>query len=257
QGLLVASESYAPGAPLVVSSGRFGAPFPEARADLRHAVDWLIRFHRALAGEPGRWSEAIAGRAAARLERCRGLLAPASPAHPLLEGAARASLRLTGQPIPLVPLHNDLGPWNLHRDGDRVTAIDWELGAGDVAQRTGAGPCDLFYFTTYWYFRVRHQGSDSAELRGLRELFVRPDGGGRAAESVREEIARYAEALEVQRPFLPLLLALTWAERALDWLERTSIGHQGTAGAPRNRYVRYLEVLAERTGPWLTEERWP
>ena len=255
QGLLVAGESYAPGTPIVVTSGRYGAPFEEVRADLRHAVDWLIRFHVGVAAGPGCWSPAMAERAADRLERCRELLGAGSPAHALLSGAARAALKLSGLALPLVPLHNDLGPWNLHRENARVTAIDWELAAGGVAERTGPGPCDLFYFSTYWYCRVRHLSGERAEQRGLRELFARPSEG-QAVRAVQEELARYASALEVRHSFLPLLLVLTWAERALDWADRASVGRPA-AGPSANRYTGYLEVLAERAGPWMQEGRWP
>ena len=257
QGLLVASETYAPGTPMVVTSGRYGAPFAAARADLRHAVDWMIAFHRATAACDGRWSGEWAGRTTARFERCQELFPPTSDARRLLTRAAGAARELEGASVPLVPLHNDLGPWNLHRDGAVVTAIDWELGAGDVSDRVGPGPCDLFYFTTYWYFRLRHVTAPSAELSGLRELFTRRGSGGRGADAVAEEIRRYASELGVTGALLPVLLVATWVERALDWTDRASLGRPDAAGPAGNRYARYLEVLAEGESAWLEERPWP
>ena len=256
QGLLVANESYAPGAPLVVTSGRYGAGFVPLRADLRHAIDWLIEFHRATATED-RWSGQWAGRSVARFDACRALFPPGSATERLLDLAAAAARRLIGAPVPIVLLHNDLGPWNMHRDGARVTAIDWELGDGDVSDRAGPGPCDLFYFVTCWYLQARHRVTPKEERAGLRELFTRPGSGGRVADAALQETRRYAAALGVAGELLPVLLVATWVERALDWMERAQIGRTQAPSIAENRYARYLEVLAERAGPWFEEGRWP
>jgi hypothetical protein len=127
-GLLVASESYAPGVPLVVSSGRFGAPLRVAREDLRRAVDWLIAFHLATRPDGVRWDDEVAERTLRRLPACRALFPSGSPVQGAHDAAVQAASRLRGSSVPIVPLHNDLGPWNVHRDGARVTVIDWELG---------------------------------------------------------------------------------------------------------------------------------
>ena len=255
--LLVASESYAPGVPLVVSSGRYGAPLRVAREDLRRAVDWLIAFHLATRAEGARWDDAVAERTLRRLPACRALFPAGSPVHEALDAAVQAASRLRGSLVPMVPLHNDLGPWNVHRDGAAVTVIDWELGEDADRQRLGPGPCDLFYLLTFWTFRVRHQRSRRAELRGLHELFVHPEAGGDVARAAHEEIARYAERLQLESGFLPLLLFVTWIDRAVDRVERARMAAGPEATRPDNAYARYLEVLAEGSARWFREGRWP
>ena len=254
-GRLVAAESYAPGTPVVVSSGRYGASSAPAHEDLRQVVDWLIAFHRATRLPDGTWSAGHAERTAVRIERCRELLAADSPGQRLLAAAAHAARGLAGRTLPLVPLHNDLGPWNIHRDGARTTVIDWELGDDGAPDRIGAGPCDLLYFTTHWYLRVRHLRRPAAELRGVRELYGGATHGTQARDAAREEIRRYAEELGVETRFLPMLLVSTFAERALDGDARAR--RAPAPRAPENRYARYLEALAGRTRDWFEEHRWP
>ncbi|HEX6105912.1 MAG TPA: hypothetical protein VFZ26_10025, partial [Gemmatimonadales bacterium] len=72
-----------------------------------------------------------------------------------------------------------------------------------------------------------------------------------------EEIARYAAALDIESAFLPLLLVATWAERALERVERASVADPAGASGVENRYAGFLEVIAERAGPWFLERRWP
>jgi hypothetical protein len=256
-GLLVATESYAPGAPLVVSSGRYGTRFRRVGEDLRRTVDWLIEFHLATRIDGAGWSAELAERTSRRLASGRPLFADGSPVHALLDSAGHAARRLAGAPLPIVPLHNDLGPWNIHRDGDRITVIDWELGDGSGTERIGPAACDLFYFLTYWCFRVRHLRSPRAELRGLRELFVTPERGGEASRAAHAEIQRYTARLAIDPAFLPLLLVSTWVDRTLDRVERAKVAGVDGAATADNQYARYLEVLAERADPWFQERRWP
>jgi hypothetical protein len=256
-GMLLATESYAPGAPLVVSSGRYGGQFARAREDLRCTVDWLVAFHTATRLDGAGWGEELARRTIVRLRTCGELFPEGAPVRGMLGAAARRATELIGSPLPIVPLHNDLGPWNIHRDGERVSVIDWELGDATAAERTGPGVCDLFYFVTNWYFRVRHLRALSSECRGLRTLFVTDPGAGEAGHAAHEEIRRYTTELGVSPGLLPLLLVSTWVDRAVERVERAAVAGDRGAPAGENRYARYLEVFAERADPWFREHRWP
>jgi len=49
----------------------------------------------------------------------------------LSEAFAALSRRLTGMSVPATVIHGDFTPWNLRRDGDMVTAFDWEYATLD------------------------------------------------------------------------------------------------------------------------------
>jgi hypothetical protein len=254
-GVAGAAESYAPGTPIGVTSGRYGAPFEIARDDLRHAVAWLIEFHRQTRRPASDWSSVWTARVLDRLDACARLF-PARSSGPALLALARASAREAGGSLPLVRVHNDLGPWNIHRSGSDITVIDWELGEGADRDRLGPAGCDLFYLVTYWFFRARRLRGVRAEARGVRELFVHAGSRGRGVLAAREEIHRYAGALDIDPRFLPLLLVLTWADRALEREERNWLGGRRRTQAP-NPYTRFLEILAPRGAAWFTQRRWP
>ena len=254
-GLLVARESHAPGTPVVVSTGRYGGHFAPAREDLRRVVDWLIDFHAATRVRGG-WCDEVVRRTVSRLDACGSLFPDASPAADLLRGAVVSARLLVGQTLPIVPLHHDLGPWNIHREGARLTVIDWESGDGDAGQRNGPGAYDLFYFLTYWYLRARHLRRPAEERRGVRRLFAEP-ASDPAARAVHEELERYRASMGMDSRFLPVLLVGMWSERALDRVERARMAGPQGAAAGANRYAGYLEELAGRGRVWFGEHRWP
>jgi len=147
--------------------------------------------------------------------------------------------------VPTVSLHNDFGPWNVHRAGTRVTVIDWEFG-GDDRERAGPPLCDLLYFVTYWYQRVRHLRGHAGELRAIQELFL--DRGGRqaTADAAREEIGAYMERLGLDLRFRALLLVYTWVDRALDRADRGQLAERDAKGAGVNPFRDYIQLLATR-----------
>src|SRR6185436_7027171 len=148
-------ESCAPGAAMVVSSGRRGTRVAEAAADLRAAAEWLARFHGQARTGAERW-DAMADEVEGRLAAYQNRFAAADDEVHLLRLARARSTALSAATVPAVWRHNDFGPWNVHRSGSRITVIDWELGGADERERTGPPLCDLLYFATYWYQRVRH-----------------------------------------------------------------------------------------------------
>jgi hypothetical protein len=236
---VVALESYAPGASMVRSIGRQGEPLERSLEDLRAAADWLARFHQQTMVSP-LWSAGSADRAIAGLEAFRAELATTPAEHALLDRAAAAARALVGAGFPTVLVHNDYGPWNIHREGDRITVIDWELGADDAGRR-GPALADLIYFVTEWQLRARRLRGRGAELRGFRELFIHPTGP--AATAARGAVSDYMRRVGVDARFLPLLVVTTWAERAVDRVHR-QIAAAGSAANDENRYADYVRLIA-------------
>jgi aminoglycoside phosphotransferase (APT) family kinase protein len=147
--------------------------------------------------------------------------------------------------LPKVCLHNDFGPWNVYRQGDRITVIDWELGGNGTADRTGPALCDLVYFVTYWTLRTRRLWTEAATRRGFRELFLDPSKGGRASRAAHATIREYLARSGIDPRFLPPLLVYTWIERTLDQLARARAGPHAVLPASVEQYAQFVNLLAE------------
>ncbi|MFL5517386.1 MAG: phosphotransferase family protein [Gemmatimonadales bacterium] len=241
---LVALESYAPGASMVHSVGRRGGPLSRSIEELRAAAGWLARFHLQSTGGSATWAPASSERTIERLEAFRAGFAVSVQEHRLLDRAAESARTLVGARLPTVLVHNDFGPWNIHRAGNRVTVIDWELGPADRARR-GPALVDLIYFATEWHLRARRLRGRRGELRGFRTLFLEPSGA--AARAARGAFDDYMGRVGVDPRFFPLLVVVTWVERALDRADRQTAA--GSGG--ENRYADYVRLLAARAGePW-------
>ena len=233
---VVGIESVAPGRAMSVTSGRWGASHAEAIGDLRAATDWLANFHARAAVGPC-WSAERAAATARRIEEYAARLRPSSVLEGLFQRAGERAAAMTGRPLPIVWLHNDYGPWNIYRQGARLTVIDWEFGEEDESARHGPALCDLIYFVTVWGARVWHLPPAGGEAAALRRFFVVPTPDDEIARAVHGALDDYMRRLGIDSRFLPLLLVHTWLERALDRSDR-----RGTS-AP-NPYAECLEALA-------------
>jgi hypothetical protein len=242
--LVVGMESCAPGAALVVTSGRLGGSLSRAVGDLDEAAAWLARFHQQLRQPGARWDDASQDRLGARLDRFVERFGDTHGVARLFELTRGRARELLGRELPVARLHNDFGPWNVHRNGARVTVIDWEYGES-ARDRQGPALCDLLYFVTEWTLRVRHLREPEDERRGFRELFVAPRPGEAASEAGRRAIATYMTRLEMDTRFLPLLLVQTWVERALERGERNALSAEPAGTIPdAGRYADYVRLLA-------------
>jgi hypothetical protein len=251
-GVAIAVESCAPGATISARLARRHASSRHHIDDLVRTATWITRFNQVCSSslvwswsDKHRWIDAP-------LDRFRGT-SPMSAACADLLGAleARAS-RLLGRKLPLVVQHNDLGPWNVHRDEDRLMVIDWETEAshGDfMAERIGLPMTDLVYFATHWLFEVRRLRTDDEQLEAFRDLFARgkQDTWTRA---VRQVLDRYATEMDIAHEFIPFLVALTWIQRANDRLGR-SRGAQpaGDEDHALRRFRRFIDALAPSPRP--------
>jgi hypothetical protein len=233
---VVGVESVAPGRAMSVTSGRWGASKAAAMDDLHAAAGWLAAFHLQ-AGVDRCWSGDRAAAVLRRIADYRNRFAPGAEAGRLLAMAGERAVGLAGEPLPIVWLHNDYGPWNIYRHGDRLTVIDWEFGGEDERARQGPALTDLIYFVTAWSARVWRLGAEGAEPEALRRLFADAEPRDEIARAARAAVDGYMRSLSIHPRFLPLLLVHTWLERALDRGDR-----QGPAG--RNPYVACLAALA-------------
>jgi hypothetical protein len=249
-GLTVALENYVQGHSLWTSTGRWTASLERKIDDLHLAANWLADFHRQTLIERLCWQPAAITewleKPLAAYETAFGL----TPAEKALFAAAHHDAHaLNGLELPLVSRHLDFGPWNLFRDQDSFTVIDWEPYTNWQRSRTGPALCDLLYFLTYWTFMVRRCYDPQAELEGFRQLHLRPAGKDRLAQAAEDTLVGYLAKLGLDARFRPLLLLYTWVDRALDRLDRQQL--LGTASPNTradNRYLHYLAILAEDCG---------
>jgi aminoglycoside phosphotransferase (APT) family kinase protein len=247
-GRHVFAETSVPGQMLAASIGRWRAPARRQIEDLRLAADWLARFHLATMVRREPWSAAEIERwiepALAGYERDLGIQ---PDERRLFDAIRRRATSLVGEALPIVWVHNDFGPWHIYRLGTDVSVIDWEFAGESVTERQGLPLCDLAYFVVHWTHLAHGLKGDAGEIRGFARLVFGTPGRDRRIDAARGALAEYMRRLEISTGFLPLLIALTWVDRARDKCER-----QVTLGAsmadPRqdNRFVRYVEILARR-----------
>jgi hypothetical protein len=233
---VVGMESVAPGSAMTVTSGKWGGSIAVALTDLRAATEWLTAFH-SQAAVGACWTPERAAATMRRIGEYRGRFAPPPGVGRLLDLAGERAAALAGHPLPIVWLHNDYGPWNIYRLGNRLTVIDWEFGGEDETARHGPALADLIYFVTVWGARVWRLNPPDGESTALRRLFTAPEPRDEIARAAGAALLEYMRRLAVEPRFLPLLLVHTWLERALERQDRRG-------GAADNPYAGHLAALA-------------
>lgn len=242
--LAVAVERFAAGRKLSASSARWRTPWRDHVAELDRVIRWLENFNSRLAVRRVVWDDEMIERwlevPLARYAETFG----ATPSERGLFDRARGRARLLrGTMLPLVWQHKDLGAWNIVRDRDRMTVIDWEV------SRVGPALCDLVYFVTHWSLALPRERGVSDSTRRPLELLFQHGRHGQLAPRVRDSIAKFMAHLEIDVRFLPLLLLYTYVEQALD-----RVGRLRATGAlsadPRedNMYVKLVAALAAEAG---------
>jgi hypothetical protein len=237
-GCAVAAETFAPGPTCVVSSGAWGIPARRRLEDLRLATDWLVEFNKRWEVARPNWCEAQTRRCLEHPLRAYEQAWQTTVAERRLFARMRDEARmLFGAVLPVVLLHKDFGPWNVHR-GRRLTVIDWEFAGSDPLDRAGPAGLDLVYFVVHWLHVVRRLKRDRDKDLAFEELFLSPKPRADALRA-RQALGSYVRRLGIDRRFLPLLVALTWIGHAIDRAGRGT----DPAGA-RNRYAEYVDLLA-------------
>jgi Phosphotransferase enzyme family len=239
--LTVGVESYARGRSLAVSSARRDTPVADRIADLDLVVIWLSEFHRQ--GDSARaplddvrrsqWVEAP-------LEAYAKSFGTEVGEDRLFAEVRRRAASLLGVALPSVWVHRDLNPWNVIRDGRDLTIIDW------AGARAGPPLLDLLYLVTCWSHAARGLTAAAARLEDFRALFLgrpRDDRRDTIVDTVHRAIDRYLARIEIDRRFLPMLLAVLWVTRAVERRDPTQA-------------VAYVRVLAEDPARLFTDAPW-
>lgn len=244
--LAVGIESYAHGNPLLVTSGRWHASFQQQTDDLRLAANWLYEFHQQIHFGRMSWGEtAIERWIETPLTAYAQTFGLTAGEKRLFTEARNRAWCLAGATLPLIWMHYDFGPWNLYRNQNEFTVIDWEFGRNRERDRLGPALYDLLYFVTYWNHVVQHINSEAAELQGFCRLFIQADCADKYSNISRQVIADYMTALDIDRRFLPLLLVYMWVDQALiRYARKQALGEIQTDARAGNRSIGYIAVLA-------------
>lgn len=245
--LAVSVETCVTGATL---SSRTGAADNDALEDLHLTASWLASFHRQTT------IETVPARAWLNRHLINGICADYAATFGLT-GAERqlfATLsscleRADLGMMPIVWQHMDFGPWNVYRDSNRLSVIDWEMA------RRGPALADLLYFATHWGSAVAKSAGDADGLDHFASLFCAPSSPNAFVRAIRREIAEYMRGLDVGTSLFAFLLFYTFLEQALDRAGRfKTLECANGASRAGNRYVGYLGVLAQHANALFTEE---
>jgi hypothetical protein len=231
---------------LAASTGRWHAPVREQVADLEAAANWLVRFHLATISERRAWGDGIMTRwfepTLARYENGVDV----SPGDRALIARLRDHAQtLAAESFPVVWTHNDFNPWHVYREASSTRVIDWEFGPEDLAQRQGLALGDLLYFVTHWLALARGSHTQSRQASDFADLFLRGPAREQRCRAAQEAIVGYMEHLKITPAFLPLILAHTWMERAVDRQHRLNMlaaPEQPTSG--ENQFRGKVHLLA-------------
>lgn len=240
---VIGVESYKPGRSLSSTSGRWQGSTKRKTSDLLLASRWLSNFHRQAQVSLEPWGpDQIACIVEKPLATYSQTFGPAPNERRLFDEVRNRAAAMTGKPFPIVWQHHDFGEWNIYRVRDQIRVIDWERA------KTGPALCDLLWLVVHWNIIAQNIRDDDGQLGSFRELFLDPAPHKASVKVARQAIWEYMRRLEIDGRFFPIFLVLTWAEHALDHLER----QQATGEAkedPRqaNRYISYLTTLAQNT----------
>jgi aminoglycoside phosphotransferase len=183
-------------------------------------------------------------RAAPSIESFRNHFDRSPAVDALLDGTLED---LAGADLPAVHGHGDFCTANLLVDDDRIGVIDWEypLDAG----RPGS---DLFYcLSSFWC--IPYRSGVEGRVANYREIFF---GDHRHGKTIRAEIRRYFESLEIPVELTRPLAVSSWVDYANR--KRRLIAAAGDRGGATaeiepltllvdNRCLN-LEIIAEERG---------
>ena len=237
-GLAVSAETCVSGSSL---NSRIGSSTRAALDDLRTTAGWLSRFHEQTGeGTPARtWlqSNLIDG-LCARYTQSFGL----TPEESRLFDAMKQSLHTVGNDrLPIVWQHADFGPWNVYRDGDEMSVIDWEGG------RRGPALADLLYFVTHWSRAIAARETPAERLKHFEEMFLSSVPSGPAAYAIHREVSEYMRRLAMPPSLYSFILVYMLIEQAIERADRlTQLGNSGSLRSD-NMYCDYIDAIARRS----------
>lgn len=205
---LVACEALLPGRGLSARAGSPKVPFDEKLDDLRRATEWLVRFHRATEVRRMPWSDEIRGSLIDEPMRAYALEFGTTRDEAALFARASGAAALRGVELPIVCQHRDFAVWNLLRDGDALSVVDWE------GAREGPALCDALHLATTWLCAIRMACAHD-EGHCLHDIVLGGSTRDGAAAAARAAIDSYMRGMALDRRLLPLLTVHHRVELAL------------------------------------------
>ena len=244
-GIAVASETCATGPTLLVSSGRRFASVRRRVSDLKRTADWLAAFNQASRVGTIDWSEAGRRQWLERpLYSFRQAFGSYAHRDRLWATLQAAAVRCDGVSVPIVFQHNDLGPWNVHRQGRHVTVIDWEVEGGSPFSRRGLPLMDLIYFATHWLYTALRARTPEAQLEVFSE-FVSGRRGNACVRAAWATLEAHADRLAIDRQLIPVIATLTWIEHATDRIYRRRDDLTASPDRVLSQYLRYIDIISD------------
>jgi hypothetical protein len=209
-GLTVGIEECAAGRLLSASLERWGAARTAKLDALKAVMTWAIDFHASTPAGPQTWSRHSVGEwIEAPLARYVHVAGDGPVQRRLFALTRDRSRALVGARLPVVWLHWGLTNRNIYRAGRRTTVVDWEGGS------PGPSLLDILFFLANWYYAATRCHSGSGRVRGLEHLYVDHTEHDWAVVAARRSLGRYLEALRIDSRFVPPMLVVMSAMRAL------------------------------------------
>jgi hypothetical protein len=241
--LSAVAESCAAGPTLLVTNSAWGAS-PVAQAnDMRWAASWLARLHTQWLLERKPWTgDHVRRWVGEPIARFSKILDPSPAEHAFLAQLVHRAEAFIGDEIPIVLQHNDFGPWNVLRAGDRATVIDWEFDGKDPVDRAGLPMEDLVYFAAHWLIAARRHLAEPEQRRTVAELFASQRGQRDVLVAAAwDGFTSYAQALKLPSRFCDVAVPMAWIRRATAHEARS-----GRHSPACQRHIGFFRVLARR-----------
>jgi aminoglycoside phosphotransferase (APT) family kinase protein len=242
-GITVAVERAAPGVLLARACARWGLGRGMREREAERAMEWILAFHRATERRRmplhAEGFETLVGLPCARYREALGTTATELA---LFDAARRYAARVPGTlEIPIVVQHRDYTVWNIVRDGDRLSVLDWE------GAREGMAGTDLVHFLVSWAMVVKRWKGDGAEARALKALWL-DHGASATSRLARALVSRYLRALAMDERLFPLIVLVFAVELAARRAEqRRDAGEASPNLREGNTYVGLVESLANES----------
>ena len=203
-----AMERYCPGVAIAARASDPARELDDKRTDLRLAMDWLARFHRATVTRTATLGSVRGDVLDPLLDAFARELGSAETA-PFLQAMRDVAQALGALPINVGCEHRDFAAWNILRDGSSIAVVDWEGARGGFPAR------DAVHLATTWLYMVRLSDGVRDELRCAHELFVPAIDRDAAAAAAWAALLWYFDEVRIDHRLAPLILATHRIELAL------------------------------------------
>jgi hypothetical protein len=232
---VAACERFMAGASLATRAMDASVSLDEKIADVRLAVAWLARFHRATEVRRAAIRDIRGSLVDDPLESYhRDLGTPAD--RPLRVRLAAMAESLGSQQVTMATQHRDFAAWNVLRSGEDLSIVDWE------GAREGYAALDAVHLVTTWLYSVRLGEGVNDEAGCIHDIL---DPARDATASVAHgALVSYLKALQLEPRAIPLFVGLHRVELALRRLTQLRLQREPADDAPLLQEARIVRSLA-------------